>query len=244
LATQDDTLPRLFDSRDNDPSDTQIAFTNTCIVSFNSFYYLADRQTVIQVFTLPPDSSSAKNGNRVLCLTHECIVDYFDPTNVKFLKPLVDPVTGATHLRLLDLGRDFQVTCIDLTLPEPCADKVSPMTVEMRHYMLLNESQPISRYEIYNKYIDVSEEGVVRGFYRGIPLCPTRFLEDADHIMKFTIDTRQDEWVIDCGKFSPAEWSHLVDMRLPEAIVFDGMRGKICFRHTTDYKYVVVVGIK
>jgi len=226
---------------------TRIAFTNECIVSLN--YYnkdclLPDRPTVIQVFTLPPDSSSAKNGNRVLCLTHEGLVPVggFHPMNVELLKPVVDPVTGATHLRLLDYtnrNRNFGVTRIDLTLPEPCADKVSPMTVEMRQYKLLNyESQPAYGYEACLQYVDISEEGVVRGFYKGMPRHPTPF----DDVVKFTIDTRQDEWVIDCGKLSCAEWSGLAgDTWLPEDIMFDGMRGKICFRNKN---FVVVASIE
>ena len=214
---------------------TQIAFTDTHIVFLGNFH----KHAVIQVFALPPDVES---GNRVLCLTHEGVtVEHFQGLSVDVLKPLVDPITGATHLRLLDYSSrrgDLRVARIDLTLPEPCADDVSPMTVEMRHYMLPREGIPTSYYRTRFQYVDVSEEGHIRGFYRGYRGVPN------DHVMKFTIDSRQDEWVINCGKLLPAEWSDLGDTWLDESIMFDGMRGKICFSDPKNYKNIVVVDIE
>ena len=168
----------------------------------------------------------------VLCLTHEGVVEDFHAVDVEFLKPLVGPVTGATHLRLLDYTNradDFQVTRIDLTLPEPRADDVSPMTVKMRHYKLTEEGEPMNYYGTCLQYADVSEEGHVRGFYRGFTRRPAFLADPNDYIMKFRIDTREDEWVINCGESSPAKWSHLGDRTrmLNEGIMFDGMRGKI-----------------
>jgi hypothetical protein len=249
--TQDETFEYI--NRDTrNPIDVPIAFTDTYIVSLNYFHCPMQHPTVLQVFTLPPDGCTVENGNPVLCLTHEGVVDDFQPVDVEFLKPLVDPVTGATHLRLLDstyLGRDFRVTRIDLTLPEPRADEVSPMTVDMREYKLLNyQSQPTIRYETSLQYVDVSEEGVVRGFYRGILPVQHKgssFEVENDDVMKFTIDTRQDKWVVKRGKLSPAEWSHLEDTWLDESIMFDGMRGKICFSDPNeDYENVVVLDIE
>jgi hypothetical protein len=226
---------------------TQIALTNTYIVSLN-YYYSSNNPTVIRVFTLPPDGSSVKNGNHVLCLTHEGIVEGFHPSHVKVLDPLVDPVTGATRLSLLDYttySRSFQVTRVDLTLPEPRADCVSPMAVKVQHYRLPNEGEPTSCHGICFQYVDVSEEGEVRGFYREIPR--RRVFEaygDGHTIMKFTIDTREDEWVIDCGKLLPVEWSHVGNTWVNERIMFDGMRGKICFGDPLYYRNMVVVDIE
>ena len=66
----------------------------------------------------------------------------------------------ATRLRLLDcslhFGRDSQVTRIDLTLPEPCAGKVSPMTVEMREYKLLKRDEPKTCHATCFHCVDVS----------------------------------------------------------------------------------------
>jgi len=209
---------------------TRIFFTDTYVVSFTCFYDPPEPEhaTVIQMFILPPDGSSLRNGQRVLCLTHEGVMEDFPPAHAEFFKPLVDPVTRAIHLRLLDYtnrARDVQITRIDLTLPEPRPDDVSPMTVGVRHYRLPKEGEPTSRHETCFRCVDVSEEGHVRGFYWG------RQSEayETERVMKFTIDTRQDEWVIDCGKLSPPEWSHLRDTELYGGIMFDGMRGKICF---------------
>ena len=199
----------------------------------------------MQVFTLPPDGSSVKNGNRVLCLTHEGVVERFHPSNVEVLNPLVDPVTGVTHLSLLDYtSRSSQVTRVDLALPKPCVDSVLPMAaIEIRHYSFFpNGGKPTWPYgtEIYSsgQYVDVSEEGEVRGFRRRSETF------NSDHIMKFTIDTRQEEWVVDCGKFLLAKWSHLGDTWLNRNITFDGMRGKICFSDPLCRSSVVVVDIE
>ena len=232
------------------PIVTRISFTNTYIVSLSYFDgpIGLEQPTIIQVFTLPPDGSSVENGKRVLCLTHEGVMEDFLAVNVEVLKPLMDPITGATHLRLLDYSnnrtRDFRVTRIDLTLPEPRADDVSPVTVEMRHHRLWKEV-PTRLHKLRFLYVDVSEEGHVRGF------CGWRFdswgahcENNLHHIMKFTIDTRQDEWVIDCGKLSPVEWSHLGDTGLEESIIFDGMRGKICSVALTNRKNILVVDIE
>jgi hypothetical protein len=242
LGTQDETFEHI--GHDGYPMNTQIVFTDTYIVYLGKFHtrVMELPATVIQVFTLPPDESTVENGNRALCLTHEGVaMEYFQGSNIDILKPLVDPITGATHLRLLDYTSrysDFQVARIDLTLRKPCADDVSPMTVEMRHYRLPREGMPTCHYRIRFHYVDVSEEGHVRGFYRGYRGIPN------EHVMKFTIDTRQDEWVIDCGKLLPAEWSHLGDTWLDEGIMFDGMRGKICFSDPRNYKNIVVVDIE
>ena len=99
------------------------------------------------------------------------------------------------------------------------------MTVEVRHSRFLDGNQLTRCYETYLQYVDASEEGHVRGFYRGIPRI--RLPEDVvrDDVVKFTIDSRQDAWVIDCsGKLSPTEWSHLAEGTcLPKDIMFDGM---------------------
>jgi len=211
---------------------THFAFTDTYIVSLSYLYsFMMESPIAVQVFTLPPDGSSGKNSKRVLYLTHEGVVENLYPLYVEFLKPLVDPVTGTTRLRLLDcISRvhDFQVRRVDLTLPDPRPDVVSPMTVETRHYTLTKEGEP-TRHNCF-PYVDVSEEGHVRGFYRKRP----PFLGgDATDYMKFTIDTRQDEWVINSGELSHAIWSHLWDTPRGrnESIMFDGMRGKMAFRN-------------
>jgi len=226
-AALDETLGY---TRHNIPDTTQIFFTDTYIVSLTCFYDAPapKHATVIQVFTLPPHGSSLKNGKRVLCLTHEGVMEDIPPVDAEFLKPLVDPVTRATHLRLLDYTdrtRDVQVARIDLTLPKPRPGDVSPMTAEIQHYRLPKEGEPTYTHGTYSQHVDVSEEGHVRGFYWGrqFRVC------ESERVMKFTIDTRQDEWVINCGKLSPPEWSHLGDMGFDRSIMFDGMRGKICF---------------
>ena len=220
--------------------DTRIAFTNTYIVYLSHFYSSSGHQTVIEVFTLPPDGSTVKNGNHVLCLTHETVLDDVQLVNVEALKPLVDLVTGATHLRLLDHTDPRR----DLILPEPRADEVSPMTVEMRNYRLLKEGELTSRHETCFQYVDASEEGHVRGFY-GV-MVPFGVALENDHVrvVKFAVDTRQDEWVINRGELSPVKWSRLGDMVLNESIMFDGMRGKICSSDSTNQNNIVIVDIE
>lgn len=149
-------------------------------------------------------------------------------------------------MRLLDpyaRYHDPQVTRLDVTLPEPSAIDVLPLTIKLQHIGFPNDGAPATRYQSCFQYVDVSNDGQVRGFFRGIP--PQVFLETSnDHMMKFTIDTTRDPWVIACGKLSPAEWNHIEDGWVEEIMTFDGKRGKLCFADPRNYKTVVVVDIE
>ena len=63
-------------------------------------------------------------------------------------------------------------------------------------------------------------EGILSGFYRGIPRRPSRFFEDVEN-------------------------DHIGDMEFNKSIMFDGMRGKICFADPIHhYKNMVIVDIE
>lgn len=219
----------------------RMAFTDTHLVSFRYLQDHLDYITVIQVFTVLPDGSPGENGNSTLCLTHEGLLD-FEVRNVEALRPSVDPVTGTTTVRLLDYAvreYDPQVTRLDLTLPEPSAVDVLPMTIKMQHVDFPNDGAHATCRRAASLYVDVSDNGQVRGFIRQPPQLTYRGAITYDRIMKFTIDTTHDPWVTSCGKLSPPEWHYIGDVWERRIIEFDGMRGKVCVADLKNKTFVI-----
>lgn len=176
-----------------------MASTNTYIISFCTLFNSSgDYLTVIQVFTFPPHGSRVENGNSVLSLTHEG-VSALNVTKPEVLKASVDPTTGATNVRLLDYSTqagpgDFQVTRIDLTLPQPSPVEILSMTIETQSISFPEDGVPVLAkccqcIPYLRLYIDVSDDGHARGF---CVVTPKWGDENRIHVMKFTIDTTQD----------------------------------------------------
>ena len=131
-----------------------------------------------------------------------------------------------------------------LTRPSWTALQTHPSAIVARSFVL-DGSQLTSCYETYLQCVDVSEEGHVRGFYRGIPRRHLSEYVVHDDVVKFTIDTRQDAWIVDCsGKDSLAKCSRLAGVRCLLRISIScldfTMRGKICFLDPENSKDVVV----
>ncbi|KAG6377958.1 hypothetical protein JVT61DRAFT_14752 [Boletus reticuloceps] len=123
--------------------DVQIVPTNTHIIVYHDYYRLfSDRDSVIQVFTLPDDQCPAENGKRVLRLTHEGIFLSRDAIFAIMRNTAVDTTTGTTTITYLE--RDpkhgsFRSICINLILEKPSPDNVLPARIKWHHLLLRGE---------------------------------------------------------------------------------------------------------
>jgi len=233
--------------------DFQLEFTDAHIIGL---YYYHDGNrfrddptvTLLQIFTIPPDGSSVQvsGPNPVLNLTHEgfanrCLL------NLETMKPSIDPITGATHMRFLEYYNsryNLKVTRIDLTLPKPSGLEVLPMTVGMHNISLNIPTQ--ERIRCF-QYLDLCDGRLLRGFYGGKPLGGLY----QRHVMKFAIDVSQDRWDF---SHSPAqmlateyEWSDVADPAVDAIgrdIVFDGLRGRLCYVDREIKDQIVVVDVE
>ena len=231
--------------------DFQLEFTDAHIIGL---YYYHDRNrfcddptvTLIQIFTIPPDGSSVNDPNPVLNLTHEgftgrCLL------NLRIMKPSVDPITGDTHMKFLEYYNsrfDLKVTRIDLTLPKSGLE-ILPMTVGVRNTRLSILTR--ARIKCF-QYIDLCDDDkLLRGFYGGKPI---EGLYN-QHIMKFAIDVSQDRWVFSHSpaQIAPTEcqWSDAADPAVDAIgrnIVFDGLRGRLCYVDREIKDQIVVVDVE
>lgn len=224
---------------------TRLIFTDTHLIFFVSIG-LSHTRGVIHVFAPP----RGENEQRVLCHTHRGQTNDSHLGHFKAMKPSVDPATGATNMRLIDYYTHcdaLQLVCIDLTLPKrfTTSTELLPITIEERRISLPRERVRLSRYVSCCQYLDVSDDGHIRGFYRGKkrPKRKERAWDviESQHILKFAIDTTEDPWAITRGQIGPAGWSEEVDPdvdHLGKNIVFDGMRGKLYYRHDDEMMVV------
>ena len=250
-------------------------FTDTHIITFDRRYndeYTFGRITLIQIFTVPLDGSSAQEGKPVLCLAHQCFLDS-RLLNVGIMKPRVDPITGVTCITLVDHASSlsyFNIICYDLMLPKDSGlGSVSEMTVVNR---------PVIRVQIEGDYtesslhVDVCDDMRLRGFYCARSkvklVVPNETRHDKKskgsrsgkrkgrsvsvyqhrYVMKFTIDMRQDPWAVVCSQMAPAEWHDAVALRAVPIwrrnIVFDGLGGRLCYVDPACKDNIIVVGIE
>lgn len=157
-------------------------------------------------------------------------------------------------MKLIDCNRyrfEPQVLCIDLMFPlaRSPAVQVLPITIGMRYISFARESVSVSWYEAWCQYVDVSDDGYIRGFCRGERGPKPRPWDSdpsrtSDGILKFTIDTTRDPWAVRCSPIWSAQpWSDddpMVNGRVRD-IVFDGMRGRLCYGYSND---IVVVDVE
>lgn len=86
------------------------------------------------------------------------------------MKSSIDPTIGATNTRVLEYYSDryeLKLMWIDLTLPKRLTVEVLLITVEELRISLPTERVRVSRYVESSQYIDASDDGHIRGFYRG-----------------------------------------------------------------------------
>ena len=234
----------------------QVSNQNICVdMSLIQFYYdRVTKATHIRAFTLPPHCAPDEDCQRVLCLTHEGTISG-RVTDIKLTKSSIDPTTGAAHVSLVDCyGRldELRIICIDLTLPPtiPCAVDPLPINVDIRSFSLKQPRQGLmrSRHETWRPYVDASEDGYIRGFYRA----KTKGKWGASplenfHVLKFEVDTRHGAHAIRCGQMAPAKWQYEVDPAVDMTgteIAFDGMRGRLCFSHPTRDHEIIVLDVE
>ena len=198
-------------------------FTDTHIIAFH-YHKDASRgpMTLIRIFTIPPDGSPVKGSNPVVCLTHEGFANSYI-SNTESMKPSINPITGATHMRFLrqySYHPEPKITCIDLILPRSSGLEVLPVTVDMHDIGIPMEGIKSG----YTGYLGLCDDRLLRGFYRG------EYRQDGQKpIIKFTIDTSQDPWAVTCGQLAPSEWSDISNPEVHSDIVFDGLRGRLCY---------------
>ncbi|KAF8549628.1 hypothetical protein OG21DRAFT_1500313 [Imleria badia] len=228
--------------------------------------------TVIQIFTIPPDGSSVQEGKPVLCLTHQCFLDS-RLLNVGFMKSRVDPITGDTIIRLADHGSslaDFKIVCYELMLLKPSGLEVSEVTICNRpaisvqiegdytecafHVDVCGDMQLRGFYLGRRKGNSADPNGnrhvmKSRGFYWGQRKGKSVNLNESQDVMKFTIDMRRDPWAVVCSQIAPAEWGDAVALKAGSTwrryyIVFDGLRGRLCYVDPASKDTIVVVEIE
>ncbi|KAF8549631.1 hypothetical protein OG21DRAFT_567285 [Imleria badia] len=158
------------------------------------------------------------------------------------MMPCVDPLTGATSIRLLDYNRFRKITCIDLILPKPSGSKVTRMTIHDGPVIHVREECTA-----HSPYVDVWGHTQLRGFYRIIPNQHSIDPMENQHVMKFTADMRQDPCAVSCSQMAPAEWSEAADPKVDMTgteIRFDGLRERLCYVHPQVEHEIVVVEIE
>jgi hypothetical protein len=180
-----------------------MAYTDTHLIALRCLCHWGDRiVSFIHIFTIPPDGSSVQGGSPVLCLAREGFANCCLLNVGIAMKPSVDPITGATYIRLLghfSTSKELDVTCIDLMVLKSSGLKVLPMTVDIRRISIPKEEVKSSRYVDSFQYLELYDDRLLRGFYREGHM-------DNQHIcMKFTIDNSQDPWVIACGQMARTE---------------------------------------
>lgn len=224
--------------------------SDTSLISFCSSK-VSGHKTAIYAFTLFPDGTAGETSPRTLSLTHEGITNA-RLSRTKLMKPVVDLTTGATNIKLLDYSMDLEpleLTCVEMTIPKCSPGAILPINIKTRDIELPRQGVRLSRYANHCKYIDVSNEGQIRGFFRAYKRGFSRpWNEDENHlVMKFSIDTNQDPWVITRSQIAPAEWSNEVDPSIDfkgEDIAFDGMSGRLCYAHPEEPKTLVIADVE
>lgn len=214
--------------------------------------------TLTHVFALPPDGAPRENGQRVLSLTHQGHLPGHI-VNVKLTKPSIDPVTGATNMKLIDYYTyrpvEPQLECFELILPKRSTVEVLPITIgEHRITGSLRARERvqarINNYFTCCQYIDISDDGHIRGFYRGGSR--QKWFWDPmenQHVLKFTIDMTRDPWTVVNGRTARPEWREKDDPYSDltgREMMFDGMRGKLCYRRPDEWAddRIIVVDIE
>ncbi|KAG6374750.1 hypothetical protein JVT61DRAFT_4126 [Boletus reticuloceps] len=173
---------------------------------------------IIEAYVIPDDKETHE-----LRLTHETtITDMQSPVRWLLLRnPVVDPITGSTHLRFLlysSCGYNFQLVCADITLPANSTENVLPLLLDAHAVTM----RPMSySYIVRTELIQSSADG----FARGLDL-ETR-IPDKFYISTFGIDATGERCMVDVGHMSSI--SVAADMGYWQRASFDGTSGRLCF---------------
>ncbi|KAG9310814.1 hypothetical protein JVU11DRAFT_8667 [Chiua virens] len=227
----------------------------THIVILTPFSYLSSTETlqtrrhvmtIVQAFRLPASGDSDPDAIR---LSHEGVIcGSKRPQFVHIIRnSLVDPINGATSIRLLDQCIEVDGTVrfshIDLTLPKHThtdldLEVVLPMTVHTHDITRLLMPDDIE-YDWQN-HVAFSDDGYVRGF----GLC--RHVRGA--IAHFTMDASQDQCTAVITPLPLDRKESAAFIRLLKSAHFwmDGATGKMCTTRMDRQgrKYIVVWNIE
>ena len=190
-------------------------------------------------------------------LSHEGIFSSDNVILAVIRNPVVDPITGAIRVRLLErhgLSHGFRATCIDLTLDKPSPDVVVlPITID-QHCILIKGGVPIQEYlACCHEECDISGDGYARGLMARSRHCSHGRTHGSANfgIVKFTIDATQDRCVAVLSQFSGVEWDTI---GLPfknsppenDSVLLDGVRERLCYvtNKDADDQVIVVVNIE
>ncbi|KAF8141944.1 hypothetical protein EV363DRAFT_1091055, partial [Boletus edulis] len=181
---------------------------------------LCHSRRVIEAYVIPDDKETNE-----LRLTHETITDMPSPVWWFLLRnPVVDPITGSTHLRFLLLSPynfdQFRFVCADITLPANSTENVLPLLLDA-HAVTMGP-MPYS-YIVRTELIQSSADG----FARGLQVGPIAQLSDNFYIRTFSIDATGERCMAVVGDTFPI--SPTADMMYWNTASFDGTTsGRLC----------------
>ncbi|KAF8549622.1 hypothetical protein OG21DRAFT_1514992 [Imleria badia] len=144
------------------------------------------------------------------------------------------------------LGDDPEIICIRLMLPKPSGLKVSPISIDGIKVCIPKQLEvPNMNMFLYTRswlYLELCDNTHLRGFYRW--RAKEKSIKN-QQIMKFAIDMRHDPpvWDITCSEPSLPHWSDAPDPKVDltgRNIVFDGLRGRLCYDDPKVDQIVVV----
>jgi hypothetical protein len=193
---------------------------------------------------IPTNPCLVDDGVGVLCLSHEAFIPaslVWRPSRTLIRNSTIDSITGSIDVRILEFFPEFDgpcTSCLDLILPKSHGGLVLPITINMHQLFKIGSGWFGSDMGRTSRlYVESSEDGHVRGFcgvYRNFPL------------VKFTIDATQDKCVALVGEPSQPIWHHAAGRGLPFWMLFDGVRGRLCYIDVKgdDDVFVVVADIK
>ncbi|KAF8449359.1 hypothetical protein L210DRAFT_2661229 [Boletus edulis BED1] len=172
---------------------------------------------VIEAYVIPDDKETNE-----LRLTHETMTDMPSPVWWFLLRnPVVDPITGSTHLRFLLLSPynfdQFRFVCADMTLPANSTENVLPLLLDADATTM--GPMPYS-YIVRPELIQSSADG----FARGLGLQPG--IPGKLYIGRFGIDATGEQCMVDVGRMSSIPVA--ADMSCWERASFDGTSGRLC----------------
>lgn len=245
---QAETLPAQF--RTSVGVCFRMAFTDTHILSIYDHHErgLCDCAALIQFFGIPSDGSLNEEGIPALYLTHEGFSEH-RLLDVIITKHDIDPVTGVTSMKLLAhrfWAATVTITRINLVLPKPRSHEVSPIFPDMTiNSIQILPGVEASRYPHSARYLDVSDETRLWGFWRGRPRRKFADRIENQHIVKFAVDMRKEPWAVTFSRVAPAEWQDAPDPGVDtpkSSIIFDGSRGRLSYIYSSQE--IVVMDIE
>lgn len=163
---------------------------------------------LVQVYTIPDQKELHE-----LRLSHQAVIVYERSGQWSLLRdPVIDPITGSTHLRLLHTHlhlhgptAERRFECTDLTLSENSTEDILPISIETHLVFVI----PDLYFDYIGNIVEASPVGLARGLCASDDTLDQRF-------RKFSIDATGERCVGVIGRphplwprAKPQEWSNL-----------------------------------